>query len=533
MQKVSSIFFFFFPMFLCGPPKPTEMPEPINIYQSYTKEEIENMLKSSSWIERSNAILYIQQNLLKDFAEQIFVLLQKDPSSSVRQVSALVLAEFEFKEAIPVMLFLIKNPKLESGEILDINFLLDAIAKFKDYHSIKEIIVFLRDEDLIKRLKVVKILEESTRNFTSQQKNELGKMILYDAIQNKDLEKARTYAMALGRLQYKPAEEYLLNLIRNPKEFDNTKAASILALGKIKSTKSIPLLIDYLKEYPSKLSENSYIALKEIKDVRIIEPSFDLIQKERLEVQLLLVDILAEIPEESIKEKTYLLFQKRNQNSLASLSLLLGKVKYKKATKEIEEILKNKTLQNREILAQSLGWMQDRSAIPTLIEVLQEKEGEGRYGAAWSLGILEAREATPYLIKTARSKDQKLAILSIEALGHIKDPSSIEILEDLIEDKSKQMYVIDTLAYFPDLKALQILKKYALKKDDVSHLAIEALSKREEKEVIPILIDVLKNTDTESNKAKILYKALQRKTKKDFITKNQWLEWYQNTYNKM
>ncbi len=532
MQKsLLTISFIHFLLFNCGPPKPNTMPEPIDIYQSYTKEELTKMLNSDSWIERSSAVLYIQKNFLKEFTKQIFIMLQKDPSSSVRQISALALADFGFYEAIPTLLFLLKNPKLESGEVIDVVFLIDAIGKFKDYNSIKKIIVFLKDDDSTKRLKIVKILEESEEFLTNYQKDELGKIILNDAMMNKDQEKSRTYAMALGRLKYKPAEEYLLNLLRNPDEFENTKAASILALGKIKSTKSIPILFEYLKNYPSKLSENSYIALKEIKDKRIVEPSFNLIQKERLEVQLLLVDILTEIPEESIKEKAYSLFRKKNKNSLASLSLLLGKLKYKKATKEIEEILKDKTLQNREIIAQSLGWMQDHSAIPTLIEVLQEKEGEGRYGAAWSLGVLEAQEATPYLIKMAKSKDQKLAILSIEALGHIKDPDSLDVLEDLIKDKNKRMYAIDTLTYFPNSKALYILKKYAFKEGEVSHLAIEALSKREEKEVVPILIKILKNTDTESIKAKLLYKALQRKTKKDYITKNQWIEWYNNTYD--
>ncbi|MFN3605366.1 MAG: HEAT repeat domain-containing protein [Leptonema sp. (in: bacteria)] len=503
------------------------MPEPINIYQSYTVEELEKMLNSQYWVDRSNAIVYIQQKHLEEFTEKIFNLLQKDPSSSVRQISALTLGDFQYKKAIPIILYLIKNPQLNSNEAIDINFLIDAISKFKDFSSIKEILFLLDDEDLTKRLKIVKLLEETSNLFTSNQKMELGKIVLDNAIKNQNSDKARTYAMALGRLNYQPSETYLIQLLKNQKELENTKAAAILALGKIKSKHSIPLLFDFLKQYPSKVSENSYLALKEMKDTSAIDPSFALLEKEKLEIQLLLVDILSEIPHESVKEKAYALFIKKDTRTIVALSLLLGKLKYTKATKEIEEILKNKSIENREILAQSLGWMQDKSAIPTLIEVLQEKEGDGRYGAAWSLGILEAKEALPYLLKTAKSTDQKLSILSVEALGHLKDPKSLEVLEDLLDNKNLQIYAIESITYTPGKESLKLLKKYAQKEGEVSYLAIEGLSKRDEKEVIEILIEILRKTDTEDIKAKLLYKALQRKTKKDYITKNQWLEWYQ------
>ncbi|MEM4714456.1 MAG: HEAT repeat domain-containing protein [Candidatus Nanoarchaeia archaeon] len=508
------------------------MPEPINIYRQYTKEELETMINSNQWAERSTAILYIKQNKLKEFTNKVYLLLQKDPSASVRQISALTLADFQYKPAIPIILQLIRKPQINSQEKIDINFLLDALGNFRDYNAIKEILFYLNDHDLTIRLRIIKILEEGSNDFSIYQKNELGKIILSYAIQNRDSEKARTFAMALGRIQYKLSEDYLINLLENPEEFENTKAAAILALGKIKSTKSISLLFENLKKYPSKLGENSYIALKEIKDKSIINPSFELLERENLDIQLLLVDILSEISDESIKEKAYKLFKKQVPSTIASLSLLLGKLKYKQATNDIIEILKNQSMPNREIIAQSLGWMQDKSSIQTLIQILQEKEGEGRYGAAWSLGILEAKEAVPYLMKTAKSKDQKLSILSIEALGHIKDPESLALLEELMDNPKIQFYAIDAITYNPDKKALEILKKYANQKGEVSHLAIEGLSKREDKEVIDILIQILKETDTEDTKAKLLYKALQRKTKKDFITKNQWLEWYKLQYIK-
>lgn len=530
-NKIILFVLFFSLSLLCGPPKPENMPEPINIYHEYSKEEIQSMLNSSNWQDRSTAVLYIQEKQWKDFSPVLLNHLKHDSSAAVRQITVITLANFEYKPALPIILELLKNPQINSQENVNIQYLIDAITKFKDYQAITYILDFLDHNDLVVRLYVVNALEIASEYLNSNQKNQIGAKILSYAQKNQDSEKHRTYAMALGRIQYKNAEPYLLNLL-NSNEPSNTKAAAILALGKIKSKNSIPLLINYLKTYPDKLSENSYIALIEIKDPIIVERIFPLFDTEKKEIQLLVVDILAEIKNDQTKNIAYKKFKEYNEKNLAPLTLLLGKLKYIEATKEIENVLLNQKSPDREMIAQSLGWMQNRSAIPTLIEVLQEKDGEGRYGAAWSLGILEAQEALPYLLKTARSSDKKLSILSIEALGHLKSKDSLSILESLAENSSTQLYAINAIGEIPGIEALNILKKFAKRKGEVAQIAIEVLSNRSEKEIIDILIEVLQETNTEDIKAKILYKSLQRKTQKDYISKNQWLEWYRLEYKK-
>lgn len=530
MKNLFFLIIFLFLIF-CGPPKPEKMPEPINIYQEFSKKEIQQMLESENWQDRSTAILYIQQKKWTDFNETLTKLLKNDPSSGVRQIAAITLSEFQYQPALPIIINLLKQPKLNSKESINIQYLIDSISNYGSFLGLKETLFYLNDNDLIVRLSVVKALEKCSESLNLNQKKELGDIILNYAKKNRDSDKHRTYAMAIGRIQYSPGESYLIQLLKGD-EPSNTKAAAILALGKIKSKKSIPLLIPYLKQYPDKLGENAYLALKEIKDKSMINPIFSLLDTEKIEIQLLIVDILAEINEPIIAQIAYKKLQEKNPQNLASLSLLLGKLKYEKAQKDIEELLLNQNTPNRELIAQSLGWMQNKKAIPSLIKVLQEKEGEGRYGAAWSLGVLEAQEALPYLLKTSQSKDKKLAMLSIEALGHLKSSESLSVLEKLIDDPSLQLYALNTIGEIPDAKALNILKKIAKEKGEKSHIAIEILSKRDDTNIIDTLIDILKDTDTEDIKAKILYNALQRKTKKDYITKNQWLEWYDIEYKK-
>ncbi|GIX41827.1 MAG: hypothetical protein KatS3mg129_1560 [Leptospiraceae bacterium] len=531
IRYINIIFFLFFIVPFCGPPKPDKMPEPNNIYQEFSKNEIQEMLNSEKWQLRSTAILYIQQKKWNDLTNKLMDLLKNDSSSAVRQIAALTLSEFQHKEALPIILQLLKHPELTSKEKINITYLIDAIANYCDYNSLKEITYYLNDDDLIVRLHIVNALEKCNNLLNLSQKNEIGKILLSLAQKNQNPDKHRTYAMALGRIQYKPAESYLLKLLQMDQP-SNTKAASILALGKIKSIKSIPLLISYLKTYPDKLGENSFIALKEIRNKAIINPIFPLLDTETKEIQLLVVDILAEINHPSIGDIAYSKLKENNSKNIGALCLLLGKLKYEKALEDIKSILLNKNSPDREIIAKSLGWMQNKEVVPILIQVLQENDGEGRYGAAWSLGILEAKEALPYLIKTAQSNDKKLAILSIEALGHIKSKEALPVLEKLTIDSATQIYALNTIGEIPGEEALEILTKFAKQKGEISHIAIEVLSNRKEPEVVDILIDILKNTNTEDIKAKIIYKALQRKTKKDFITKNQWLEWYNLEYKK-
>jgi len=529
MKKILPLIFFLF--CFCGPPKPDKMPEPNPIYQEYTKEEIQSMLESNDWQVRSSAVLYIQQKKWYEFSPKVLELLKKDPSAPVRQIAALTLSEFQYKQALPIIVSILKNPQLNSKEVVDISFLVDAISNYCDFNALKETIPLLAKDELTLRLHVVKAIEKCSDSLNHFQKNEMGKIILSDALNNRDSDKHRTYAMALGRIRYKEAESYFLKLLES-NEPSNTKAAAILALGKIKSIRAIPYLANFLKTYPDKLGENAYIALKEIQDKAITKAIFPFFESEAKDIQLLVVDILVETNDPSLPITAYNKFKEKNPKNIAALSLLLGKLKYEPAIKDIEEILLNSQMPDREIIAQSLGWMQNKSVIPTLIQVLQEKEGEGRYGAAWSLGVLEAKEALPYLLKTAQSNDRKLAILSIEALGHIKSSEALPVLEKLAQSPTTQIYALNTIGEISDPKAIEILKKYAKQKGEISHIAIEVLSKRPEPVVIDILIEILKETDTEDIKAKILYGALQRKTKKDYISKNQWLQWYDIEYQK-
>lgn len=532
MKNIDKIYFLLFVLsFYCGPPEPKSMPEPINIYHEFSKEEIQNMLKSEHWQERSTAVLYIQKNHWKDFSETLLKILKNDPSAPVRQITAITLADFQYKPALPIILNLLKNPQITEQEQINPQYLIDAITKFKDPMAIYPIIEFLNDDDLVTRLYVVNALEKASNFLTRNQKYDIGSKILFYAQRNQDSEKHRTFAMALGRIEYKNSESYLLNLLTK-NEPSHTKAAAILALGKIRSKNAIPLLIQYLKTYPDKLSENSYIALKEIKDPIIVNKIVPLFDSETKEIQLLVVDVLAEIQGEQTKNIAYKKFKEYKENNIGPLSLLLGKLKYKEATKEIETLLLNPKSPDREMIAQSLGWMQNKSSIPVLIQVLQESDGEGRYGAAWSLGVLEAQEALPYLLKTAQSSDKKLSILSIEALGHLKSSDSLQVLEELAKKSSTQLYALNAIGEIPDKEALKILKKFAKRKGEVSHIAIEVLSHRNEQEIIDILIEILKETSTEEAKAKILYKSLQRKTQRDYMSKNQWLQWYQIEYKK-
>ncbi|MCB1171565.1 MAG: HEAT repeat domain-containing protein, partial [Leptospiraceae bacterium] len=148
--------------------------------------------------------------------------------------------------------------------------------------------------------------------------------------------------------------------------------------------------------------------------------------------------------------------------------------------------------------------------------------------AAWSLGILEAKEAIPDLMRAARSSDERLAMISVEALGMMRDPSTLSFLANVAEkDSAARFMAIDSIGQIPGDEALQRLKELASSSDEKQkQAAIRALRYRKEPEVVDILIEILRGTDTSTTSASMIYSLLHQKTEQEFYSKNQWLYWY-------
>jgi len=495
-----------FSQIFCGPPKPDSNID--TSVQMRSLQEILKDLKSENWNTRSLAIAEITTNRYKEAVIEVRKFLN-DPSPIVQSTAAICLGEFQDTTSLEKILELFSVKEIPKENLLD------ALKRMKDPRGAKAILPFLNSEDPTLRLLAVDALQEI--NFRS-----IGQEILKMAKQNKDPQKDKTYAMILGKLEVKEAEDYLIQVAQREKE-SPTLAAALLALGRIKSKKSIPILTKALAENFPKGRENASLSLKAIKEKTSLPFLYPYLKSSDLELRYLTVEILSEIPDPQTTKVIEEILSANDKNFYGAACLLAGQLQLKNLRPRIETILQDSTTPERESIAQALGWMKDKSSIPVLLKVLEEKSGEGRYGAAWSLGILEAKEALDALLKAANSSDQKLANLAIESIGHLKMEESIPFLEKILEkDKNKSLFILSSISVIPTSKASQVLLKYAKSQDPILYKpAIEFLGQRKDKTTVKPLVEILKQNEGDKNK--ILVSALNSITGKKIPTAAEWL----------
>lgn len=504
-------------LFSCGPEKPVKHPVPKRA-DLPDKASIHKAYKSENWQIRSNAIVDAIRINDTESISIIFHLLKDDPHPSVKAAASVAMAHFHYKKAGSVILGYLKNKKCTIPD----RILIDALGQLEYSPAALQIISYLKDSNHTTRLVAVAALEKIGNRKSCYLLNQ-------HALQNKDDQLDKTYAMALGKTPCKNAERYLITLAQKA-EAGPTLAASYLALGRIQSMNGIPVLLDGLKKDFPKGRENAETALVKINSIRAIDPLFKLTSYDRLETRWAAARIIPKIQTERTKisssKKAYSLFNQDTKKTKAPAAYILCHLKYKTATKDIITFIKNPKAVERDKVVLALGWMQDKSAIPVLIEVLQEKKGESRYNAALSLGYLNAVEALPALKKAAASSDSKMAANAIEALSLIRSPDSLQTLTLLLKkDNAMSVYAAGALGANKDPEAVNILTEElgtgSLARDKA---ILNALANRKSSAAIEKLIEIVKDDNPDLRKP--VYFALRSITGEKIYTKNEWLNWY-------
>ncbi|TGN00820.1 HEAT repeat domain-containing protein [Leptospira yasudae] len=495
-----------------GPPRPDMLPV-AETKPELPLEQILKELNSENPQIRAQAILEVSNRDYKPSISVVRNLLKNETNPAVKGTAAIALGTW--KDGVSTS-EIVKLFSSESGVTPDI--VMEALARMEDSSTAKVILPFLESTDSTLRLIAVDTLVR-IKAVSS------GEAILNLARKNKDVELAKTYAMALGKLKVRSAESYLIELAKTT-EPSPTLAASYLALGRISSKNAVPVLVQGLGSDFDKGSENSMIALIEIKDASAIAPTVPILKHANREIRYRAVNVLSDIPSSETGPKVQKILEENHPDAIAPAALVLGRIRFNPARTTIERKLENLQLPDREVIARSLGYLGDKKSIPVLLTVLKEKDGEGRYGAVWSLGILQANEALEDLILASKSSDPKLSSLAVESLGLLRSPKALATLVEIAEkNPNSASVVIPAIAAIPGEESRKILENFA-QKDNVSlqQVAISELGKRKDKASLPVLMKILDENRAASSK--LLMSSLASITGKNFYSRNEWLNWY-------
>ncbi|TGL37818.1 HEAT repeat domain-containing protein [Leptospira perdikensis] len=516
MQTYRNFFSFFFILTLIlncdpGPVKDdTTAVEEVVSEEQTTKELMEN-LNSSDPFTRSQAAIQLGSREERSAIPKLKKLLA-DKEPGVRAGAAIALGDLKDKTSTQTITNLLwsdsENPK---------DVYLDALTRMKDPSVGNRIYSLLDDANPTLRLQTVDALVQIGANVT-------GSQILSLALKNKDREKDKTYAMALGKLKVSSSESYLLGLTKTQDE-SPTLAAAYLALGRIKAKNANDVLVKALGLPYSKGKENASMALIEIGNPSVVSKVFPLLSSEDVETKLYTTDVLCSIPSKEAAKLAFGLLNGKETKTWGSAAKIVGRQRYKEGRLRIEELLGKKSTPERDSFAEALGWIGDKASVPILRKVLLSGETEGPYGSAWALGILGAKEAVPDLIQALDKGDAKLMVYALEALGSIADPSSLPKLKELLSERPKMApQILSTVALIATEDARILIEEATKSKDaDVYRPAMEEIAKRKDKKSIPVLLTFV-NGD-ESEKRKLSYYALTAITGEKFRTAKEWNHW--------
>lgn len=507
-------FFFLFTLILnCdpGPVKEDSSPlEEIVSEEKTTKELIEG-LDSTDTFTRSQAAIQLGSRDEKSAIPKLKKLLS-DKEPGVRAGAAIALGDLKDKSSSTNIANLMwsdsENPK---------DVYLDALTRMKDPSVGNRIYPLLDDNNPTLRLQTVDALVQIGAK-------SVGSQILSLAAKNKDREKDKTYAMALGKLNIASSESYLIRLTQTQDE-SPTLAAAYLALGRIKAKTANDVLVKALNLPYSKGKENASMALIEIGNPSVVPKVFQALQSNDPETKLYATDVLCSIPSKEAAKLAFGLLNGKDTKNWGSAAKIVGRQKFKDARLRIEELLENESTPERDSFAEALGWIGDKASIPVLRRVLLSGASEGPYGSAWALGILGAKEAVPDLIKALDKGDAKLMVYALEALGSIADPSSLPKLKSLLSERPKMApQILSTVALIPTDEARLLIEEATKSKNaEVYRPAMEEIAKRKDKKSIPILLSFVNGDDSE--KRKLSYYALTAVTGQKFRTAKEWNHW--------
>lgn len=468
-------------------------------------------LRSTNGMERAQAVLAAAQAQDHASVTVLRELLAQDKQSNVRAAAALALGSLRDTRSTPAIAALLQG---SSGVGPDI--VLDALVRMGDPQGAAVAVPLLDANDDVVRLLAVDALVQL-------QAQALGAQILQRAQANRDPAKAKTYAMVLGKLQVRNAQDYLLQLARHS-EPSPTRWASYLALGRIHSEAAVGLLVDALGAAYEKGRENAQQALVDIASPSAAPRLWPLLEHAERSVRFAAAEVLVGLQHPGTNAALLRALDKPGAQAAAALAL--GRRKVPEAREPIQTALARLDNTEREVLAQALGWLGDPRAIAVLRRVLVEPAGEGRYGAAWSLGVLQAREAREELQRAAAGRDNRLALLALDALGMLADPASAEFLARQAQSSPEQaLGALTALAQVPGEGARKSLEALLRHKDErLVRAALQGLAQRKDAASVPVLLDAFEQVSVDNRKA-VQY-ALTGITGQRWSTPNQWRQWY-------
>ncbi len=514
------------PAFSQQPESPQSQSSPSIIEQYYhwiemgetAIPELKEAIKSDNWRIRTHALLAMGKT--KDPALTSLVLdrLNNDPNTAVKNCAVMALGDLQETSAVPILLDLLaRNTQPAKGKKHpQQRLIVQSLGKIGDSRAIKplfNLLILTKNKQIRGEIAeaLIAINDPAVSSLILAHQSDPGRLPYIQA------------AQISGALPIDGTENFLISLV-NQKQLP-VKNAAVIALGNIRSEKSVPVLLSLFETEDRHLQKNISNALISIDTPSATIPVCELLGSPDRETAMASAIILTRMTDKNIGPQVYDRFESNHQLN-APAAIVLGQRKYEKAIPELRARLKNNQESGQDEMAEALGWLDDRESISLLMGIATRKNKQGSVGAIWSLGHLKADEAIPLMLNILKKQDRKLTAPAVFALGEIGNPSTVKPLINLYYESGfqYQMQIALALAQIGGPEVAEILKtNMGSGNPKRQKMAGYMLLKSRDPSLVPYAITLLNHSNETIRRYAL--GGLKNISGQDFDTIEQWETW--------
>ncbi|MGM0452378.1 MAG: HEAT repeat domain-containing protein [Thermodesulfobacteriota bacterium] len=476
--------------------------------------EVQKALKSDKWRKRTHALLALGKLGDPSHVSTVVNAVKTDEHPAVKNCAVIALGDLQAESAVSLLLKLLDADRSAGRVLPKKRLIIQSLGKIGDSRAVKPLCKNL----LAERGKQIRteIAEALIRIG-----DPAASRILIGAEQNRGFPYIQA-AEIIGEMPAKDAEAFLRPLLDNPRS--PVKNAAAVALSRVGTEKSLPMILDRFADADQHLQENIAEALVAIDSEKAVAPLCKHLTDEK-QTAMAAANALSRMTADTIAPKVYSKM-KANPEINGPAAYILGRKKYGPAADTLRSRLRQADQAGQDQMAEALGRIGDRKSIDLLIKVAQRDNRQGSAGAIWALGHLKVQKAVPVLLEVLETRDRRLTAPAIFALGEIGDRAAAKPLIDLYYESGMRYQLQIGLALSniggPDVMDF-IRTNIESSSEKRQKMAAYVMLKTENKAIIDQAIQLL---DHPSKTIRRYAKgALKNNTGLPYDTVEQWRKW--------
>jgi HEAT repeat protein len=254
--------------------------------------------------------------------------------------------------------------------------------------------------------------------------------VLAGLVLNDDDRMSRCGAQSMALVTNKELFPKIVALV-NEKNDERLKIAAIVALGKLKDGRAVPVLINCLND-DGMVAHQAALALVEINDPQAIPGLLSRVENNDASLGF----ALAEFGAPALNAIAGRIDSITDEEAKARVIQTIGFIHDPQARETFKVLLKNKDANARSLAVQALGNMNDAS----IITALRDEDGGVRLFAVEALRNIDDAKINDSLIDVFNNdKDTGVRIMTADALGYRKCKGALPALNEALKDENERI----------------------------------------------------------------------------------------------